>query len=149
MSRKALDIWLEALQESKATVEECRAQLLADPDGHEGAGRGGQGNGRGALDEHRDEGESDGMGDHGRRGEPNNRPSTNRLRLRAALEVQHMCIFFSANAYFQIKTDEKMTEPDSEEFRDLNEKEVTMYESAKQIRKEVRSKFTLFRSTSR
>ncbi|KAH0566125.1 hypothetical protein GP486_000486 [Trichoglossum hirsutum] len=137
MSREALDIWLEALRESKTIVEECRAQLLVDPDGHEGAGGGSKVYGRDGLDEHEDDDESDGMGDRGKR-EPNSRPNA-RLRLRAALEVQHICTFFSANAYFQIKTYEEKTKPGSKEFIDLNEKEMVAYESAKQIRKEMLS----------
>ena len=36
-------------------------------------------------------------------------------------------------------SDEEMTEPNSEEFRELNERETISYENAKQIRKEVRS----------
>jgi E3 ubiquitin-protein ligase SHPRH len=137
MSREALDIWLQALQESEAVVEECRAQLSVGSD--DGANGSGKGKGRDLSDEHENGGESDGLGDLGKCGESNNCSSTDRLRLRAALEVQHTCAFFSANAYFQIKTDEKMTEPDSEEFRNLNERETAMYEIAKEIRQEVRS----------
>lgn len=62
-----------------------------------------------------------------------------RLRLRAALEIQHMCKFFIANAYYQIKTDETVTKPDSEEFHDLEKLEEDNYEEAKLIRREMLS----------
>jgi len=138
-SREALNIWLKALQESGAVVDECRNQMLAGSDGRDGTSGGDKrkGKGRYASDEDEDKDESDGVGDAAKQAEPSNHSSANRLRLRAALEVQHMCTFFSANAYFQIKTNEEMTKPNSEEFRYLNERETASYENAKQIRKEV------------
>lgn len=67
----------------------------------------------------------------------NSRIGQCRLKLRAALEVQHIAIFFTANAHYQIKSDPELTLPDSDDFRALEKQEEKGYESAKQIRKEM------------
>lgn len=48
-----------------------------------------------------------------------------------------MCTFFVANAYYQMKTDETRTKPDSSEFFELQRKEESTYERAKMLRKEL------------
>ena len=48
-----------------------------------------------------------------------------------------MCTFFVANAYYQIKTDETKTKPESDDFSELQEKEELSYERAKILRKEL------------
>lgn len=60
-----------------------------------------------------------------------------RRRYRSALEIQHKAVFFCANAYYQIKSNEDMTAPDSDEFRRLEELEVEGYDTAKRIRREI------------
>ncbi|MCJ1400590.1 hypothetical protein MMC11_003796 [Xylographa trunciseda] len=60
-----------------------------------------------------------------------------RLRLRSALEVEHIATFFVANAYFQIKSDSKLTPEDSERFKELEKLETETYEKAKVLRKEM------------
>lgn len=60
-----------------------------------------------------------------------------RQRLRAALEVQHIAIFFTGNAYYQIKSDTNLTEPDSEGFQRLTKMEEEAYAKAKLIRQEM------------
>ncbi|KAJ5961060.1 Zinc finger RING-type [Penicillium vulpinum] len=60
-----------------------------------------------------------------------------RQKLRAALEVQHIAMFFTANAYYQIKSDPNLTQPDSDEFKALEKREDDAYEAAKVIRKEM------------
>lgn len=67
----------------------------------------------------------------------NSRIGQCRLKLRAALEVQHIAVFFTANAYYQIKSDPNLTQPDSEDFKALEKKEEEGYETAKQIRREM------------
>jgi E3 ubiquitin-protein ligase SHPRH len=59
------------------------------------------------------------------------------MRLRSALELEHMATFFCANAHFQIKTNEEMTTPDTPEFEALEQLETTGYESAKKLRREI------------
>lgn len=65
------------------------------------------------------------------------RLGTFRNRLRTALEMQHMAVFFQSNAYFQIKSDENMTAPNSEEFQSLEKLETEGYEGAKKLRQEI------------
>ena len=59
------------------------------------------------------------------------------MRLRSALEVEHMAVFFRANAYFQIKSNEDMTKPDTPEFEALEKLETEEYEEAKKLRREI------------
>lgn len=69
------------------------------------------------------------------RSEPSSRVTVLRNRLRSALEVKHVAIFFRANAIFQIK--EMTTEPESEEFKAVEQREKEEYEAAKEIRREI------------
>src|SRR5947207_4376683 len=69
----------------------------------------------------------------------NSRIGTYRQRLRAALEVEHICRFFIANAYYQIKTNTDLTAPESEEFHALEKREGQAYEAAKLVRQEMLS----------
>ena len=65
------------------------------------------------------------------------RISVFRNRLRAALEIEHIAVFFRTNAYFQIKSNVDMTKPDSPEFHDLEKQELEGYEHAKRLRREI------------
>ncbi|KAL8807501.1 MAG: hypothetical protein Q9182_000666 [Xanthomendoza sp. 2 TL-2023] len=69
--------------------------------------------------------------------EANGQPGAPRQRLRSALELEHMLLFFAANAYYQIKSNEKETKPESQEFEELGRQEEEYYERAKMIRKEI------------
>lgn len=60
-----------------------------------------------------------------------------RNRLRIALEIEHVAIFFRANAYFQIKSNKEMTKPDSPEYQELERLEMGGYEHAKKLRREI------------
>lgn len=60
-----------------------------------------------------------------------------RRRLRNALELHHKSVFFCANAAFQIRDNPEMTEPDSEEFKELKKLEDKGYEDAKVLRREI------------
>lgn len=53
------------------------------------------------------------------------------------MEVQHIATFFQANGYYQLKMNESITRPDSQEFKDLEVLEVEGYEKAKEIRQEI------------
>jgi E3 ubiquitin-protein ligase SHPRH len=48
-----------------------------------------------------------------------------------------MAIFFCANAYFQIKSDESITKPATLEFETLEKLETDGYEEAKKLRREI------------
>jgi len=60
-----------------------------------------------------------------------------RHRLRSTLEIEHMCTFFVANAYFQIKSNANLTEPGSAAFKELEKLEESTYELAKVLRQEM------------
>ena len=136
--REALEIWLSALQEANLAVEDCQSDLLAEQK---------------LIAQKRDK-ESDKLsqevnGDAGitnldDRQEISPKLQACRARLRSALEVQHQCYFFIASAYFQIKSDEKLTKPDSEDFHRLEKLETEYYDKAKVVRKEVRPWRTVF-----
>lgn len=66
-------------------------------------------------------------------------PLLSRLKnnLRAALELQHVCAFFAATACYQIKVNETLTQPGSEDFKRLEEEEIDLYEQAKALRREI------------
>ena len=123
MTQDALDIWTKAYEASTTIVEELKASLAAEKEKLE------------ATDENSSNKEDSEDGD----GEPNPKLGAWRSRLRSAQEVQHICIFFMANAYYQIKTNEEVTKADSEEFNQLEQKEEAAYEDAKRIRSELLS----------
>lgn len=60
-----------------------------------------------------------------------------RHRLRSSLEIEHMCTFFMANAYFQIKSNANLTDPGSAAFKELEKLEESTYELAKLVRQEM------------
>ncbi|KAI1738556.1 SNF2 family N-terminal domain-containing protein [Xylaria scruposa] len=60
-----------------------------------------------------------------------------RRKLRQFLDLQHRAKFFIASAFFQIKIDKNLTQPGSDEFRRLEQREVEGYESAQEIRREL------------
>lgn len=119
-SRDALQIWQQTLEEAKIIVDDCREQLSQELC-------------RSATDT--TAGPST--------GDPNpdnadvNRVGVYRQRLRSALEVQHMCTFFIASAYYQIKSDESLTTPGSMAYEDLGRAEERNYERAKVLRQEM------------
>lgn len=120
-SEKALEIYLDATETSARFVKDARARLIAAREAQGDAGEG-------TLETDDDEDSSS-----------ESTPILGRLRnsLRTALQLQHTCTFFAATAYFQIKSNEKLTAPDSDRFKELEQKEIGLYESAKLIRKEI------------
>ncbi|KAF5015395.1 hypothetical protein F66182_13294, partial [Fusarium sp. NRRL 66182] len=125
--REALEIWQKGLVRASQMVSDCREQLEAEIAKAKSSG--------GDASDQDSDVES-GKDDADQSGKTS-RIGACKARLRAALEVQHVCKFFTANAFYQIKTDEKMTEPDSEEFRALEKAEGEAYDEAKLIRKEL------------
>lgn len=117
-SEEALQIWLHTLEDAKSIVYDCREQLQAEIDrlGLSGAAIGEAEEVEAAIVI---------------------RTGPHRQRLRAAIEIEHMCTFFVANAYYQIKTDEERTKAESDEFYELQRKEESMYERAKILRREL------------
>ena len=126
--KESLAIWQSALQYSNELVEDSRKQLRLqrlkskDDDAT---------NGSNPIEV------ADLSDEDSEEVDKNSRIGQCRLRLRAALEVQHIAVFFTANAYYQIKSDPSLTQPESEEFKALEKKEEEGYEAAKLIRKEM------------
>ncbi|TVY73430.1 putative ATP-dependent helicase [Lachnellula suecica] len=128
--KEALEIWTAVAAEASEIVEECREQLeqeiarnVAD----------GPSSGKGkepATDSDSDSSEQDEF-------DPSSRLGAFRMRLRNALEIEHMATFFCSNAHFQIKSNEEMTEPGTLEFDKLEKLETEGYESAKRLRREI------------
>ncbi|KAH7409072.1 putative SNF2 family helicase/ATPase [Cadophora sp. MPI-SDFR-AT-0126] len=132
--REALEIWAEAANEAKGIVEECRAQLQQEMSVTEtGSSVDGKVTATAATGSDNDN-ESE---DEQEEVDPSSRLSAYRNRLRMALEIEHMAIFFRTNAYFQIKTNEEMTKPGSDEFKALEKLEEEGYEEAKRKRQEI------------
>ncbi|KAI9894478.1 MAG: hypothetical protein M1814_003236 [Vezdaea aestivalis] len=115
----ALTIWLEALREIEEVVSDCRAQLRIEEKIQT----------EWVLGENsKDQDERYGLDDYGTRlGVLSN-------RVRAALEVEHTCVFFVASAYFQKKEE---AEPNSPDYQEFEAKETQFYERAKLLRKEL------------
>lgn len=115
-SNEALEIWLQTLNAAKLVVEDCRQRLKS------------------VADEIPEPAEIEITHSES---PPTNRTGVHRQRLRSALEVEHMCTFFVANAYYQIKTNTNLTQIDSKNYRDLDKLEVENYEKAKLLRMEL------------
>ncbi|KAI0397278.1 SNF2 family N-terminal domain-containing protein [Xylariaceae sp. FL0594] len=60
-----------------------------------------------------------------------------RRRLRSLLEVEHKVRFLIASALYQVKSNEDLTKPDSDEYRQLEQRETEGYELAQTLRKEI------------
>jgi E3 ubiquitin-protein ligase SHPRH len=121
--KESLAIWTEALNEATVIVEEFRTQLrdVQEQDQKPQVE---------TIDSSDESSNEDGPASDSKIGILRN-------RLRAALEVQHMAIFFRANAIFQIKTNEEWTKPDTEEFKEWEKLEMEAYETAKKVRQEI------------
>lgn len=116
---EALVVWEEIREKSTAIVDECRQDLERET---EMAAKSGP-----SPDVHDDEPDDD----------VSVPVKEARRRLRSALEIRHKAVFFCANAYFSIKSNDEVTAPESDEFRRLEKLEVEGYDLAKAIRKEI------------
>ena len=113
-SEEALEIWLEVLKYVQGMVEDCRQELRSS-----------------------DMANAQGLSADGHASEGSSSRVLLRLRLRSALEIEHISTFFVANAYFQIKADDKLTQPESDRFKELEKAETETYEKAKVLRNEL------------
>lgn len=145
-SQKALMIWQEAVARAQTAVDECRAQLqeeiakLAAARAEDSAQEGNSTVRNGAIQSPEGEGaqsDTDSSSTDLDTPDVENHLGTFRMRLRLAIEIQHVCVFFVANAYYQIKSNETLTKPDSDHFKELEKQEVENYEKARIIRTEV------------
>ncbi|KAL8964154.1 MAG: hypothetical protein Q9183_004656 [Haloplaca sp. 2 TL-2023] len=118
-SREALAIWLGTLRQAQTIVSDARQRHkletnIIDPPTEETAAH-----------------------NEGELGEIPAQTGASSQRLRSALELEHMLLFFTANAYFQIKSNADETTPGSLEFGQLEQQEEDHYEKAKLVRKEI------------
>ncbi|KAJ5585307.1 uncharacterized protein N7459_005107 [Penicillium hispanicum] len=123
--KEALALWQAALEHATGIVIDSREQLRLQKEIEKNK----------LKDDSQDISED--ISDDEGEADKNSRIGQCRLKLRAALEVQHIAVFFTANAYYQIKSDPSLTQPDSEDFKSLERKEEEGYEAAKLIRKEM------------
>lgn len=132
---EALALWQEALDQATQLVEDSREQLRR----LNAKGATGDNNGAtpGIIDLDGEDEDEDKEDEKEEEADNNSHLGQCRLKLRAALEVQHIAVFFTANAYYQIKSDPNLTPPDSDEFKALEKREEDAYEAAKVIRKEM------------
>ncbi|KKK24756.1 hypothetical protein AOCH_002221 [Aspergillus ochraceoroseus] len=129
----ALDLWKGSLTRASEIVQECRERLQVERKKHPPTiSHGEQNAGSSDVD-------SDAEGEET---EKNPRLNAFRLRLRAALEVEHISVFFTGNAYYQIKSDPELTKPESEDFQALARLEEEAYAKAKLIRQEMLSEIS-------
>ena len=119
-SEKALEIYLSAAERSGELVEEARSRLAVAKQAQAERGEA-------TVDTDDEDSSSEST------------PLLGRMRnnLRTALQLQHSCTFFAATAYFQIKSNETLTKPDSDGFKEVEEREMSHYEKAKVIRREI------------
>ncbi|CAG8421838.1 unnamed protein product [Penicillium salamii] len=116
--QEALVLWQKALDHSTKLVEDSREQLRL-------------------LKDNASNKDAPGLFEDPEEADKNSRLGQCRLKLRGALEIQHIAVFFTANAFYQIKSDPNLTDPDSDEFKALQKREEDGYEAAKVIRKEM------------
>ena len=106
-SSEALKIWREAQEGSMIMVSECKAKYD-------------QVRSSLSLDDEKF-----------RDGDEAHLASTVLARLRSALEIKHVVLFFLGNAFFQLKAGHP---PESEQYQELEEMEMKAYEIAKSTR---------------
>ncbi|QSS62288.1 ATP-dependent DNA helicase [Histoplasma capsulatum] len=111
--KEALELWQAALALAESNVKDSRVQLENERKKEQIAWP------NGVQNSSDDEGDADDG-----KGEMNSKMAAYRSRLRSALEIEHICKFFIANAYYQIKTNAELTDPDSKEFFALEKLEL-------------------------
>ncbi|KAI0852233.1 SNF2 family N-terminal domain-containing protein [Daldinia vernicosa] len=125
----AIQLWQEVVDEVTVLEEECRKQLESELEKAKQAGSSDM-----FMEDEGSDAESDDDTDEKT---ALGKVSECRRKLRSMLDLHHRAVFFIASGYFQIKSDEKRTVPNSEGFKLLEEKEVSGYDAAKNIRKEI------------
>ncbi|RBR05424.1 hypothetical protein FVER53590_07844 [Fusarium verticillioides] len=118
--KEALEIWLSVRDEAQKLVSKARDELKSL-----------------AVSRIRPTSHEDSDIDDDSEVEEKGQLLESRRRLRGALEMYHRAVFFCANAYFQIRENPEMTEPESEEFSRIKRLEDEHYEEAKAIRREI------------
>lgn len=121
----AMALWNDAYDKSTSIAKECRTQLELEISR--------------SLEVNNANAGKSSSGEDGEDKDENSRIGICRSRLRTALEVQHIAIFFMGNAYYQLKTNEEVTQAGSPEYEELEKQEEAAYQEAKMIRGEMLS----------
>ncbi|OHE95889.1 SNF2 family domain-containing protein [Colletotrichum orchidophilum] len=133
--KEALEIWQKVKVDALDLVTECRQEVKAVMGKISGKNSSapcqGSRDGSAALDD-ADRNAAD-------EGTTNALVGEARTKLRHALEVLHKATFFCANAFFQIKSNTDMTEPDSDDFKKYQQLEDDEYSKAQEVRREILS----------
>lgn len=114
---KAIALWQEVIDEVKVIEEKCRRELQDELDKANQV-----------------------KSDEGPEGDEKNAPTRVgecRRHLRSMLVIHHKAVFLIASGYYQKKAKLEETDPTSGELKALEEKEVSGYETAKNIRMEI------------
>ncbi|KAF6845403.1 SNF2 family domain-containing protein [Colletotrichum musicola] len=132
--KEALEVWESVKKDASLVVEECRAEVAAVV---KEAQTSRPASNQPEQDDSSAEGEQEDSDDSrlpntGRVGEA-------RTRLRHALEILHKATFFCANAFFQIKSNTDLTQPESDDYKTLQKLEDDEYGKAQEIRREILS----------
>lgn len=125
---QAITTWQEVLDEVMVAEEECRTQLQVEIEK--------------AKQVSPDLDLEDGKDGDSQAEDPDTENVSSRVgecrrQLRSILDLHHRAHFFLASAYFELKSDAENVEPDSDKFKSLEEKEVSGYDAAKGIRREI------------
>lgn len=128
-SETALPDYQKALEEAQSYVKSCREELSLEKE------KAGATSATPAALTERDG--QDSADEDDREGDNVGQVSVARKTLRSFLELEHACYFFIGTVHFQLKSNENLTKPDSEDFHRLEKLEVEWYDKAKQIRREL------------
>ncbi|KAI0897979.1 SNF2 family N-terminal domain-containing protein [Annulohypoxylon nitens] len=119
----AIEVWKEVQVEIEGLIGECRKQL------HEELDKAKQSDTESIVSRQIDADLDD--------ANVPRRVGEYRRKLRGLLDILHRALFFIASGYYQLKVDEKSTVPGSKEFEELEAKEISGYEAAKKVRREI------------
>lgn len=125
----ALHIWKQVVDEVEVFEDECRKQL---EDELEKAINDGSHDPLKQM-----EGHDSPNGDDTDQEKAMEKVNECRRKLRSLLYIHHRAHFFIASGYYQMKSNLQTANPQTKDLQDLEEKEVTGYETAKNIRKEI------------
>lgn len=131
--KEALAIWKHVIEDANAIVFECRQQLQRQIEALKVDRLAASKSINKEVSSDDESSDDDSEADD----EASTRIGILQNRLNSILEVQHVAVFFSANAYFQIKSNEEMTKPGSDEFKELEKLETEGYQHAKRVRQEI------------
>ncbi|EPE09636.1 snf2 family helicase [Ophiostoma piceae UAMH 11346] len=139
-AKEALAIWQDILEKCKVLVKDAREKVKIETQRASEANKASTSIARSNQDSENEDDDDQDNTTGGKLGDA-------QRELRYSLEILHKAEFFCANGYFQVKSNEEWTKPDSDEFKELEKKEVESYERAKLIRREILSE-SLTKATS-